>query len=118
MPRILVLEDSDRLREFLEAYFTGSGYECSAAATARAALAILRSRGRIDAAVIDLILPGETGVSLLKQCRATEIPAIVYSALDPHTAQKVCPGVEVLTKPVEPAVIMSRVRRLILSSRT
>lgn len=78
--RILVVDDDPGLRTLLEAYLGDSGFIVDTAADGRAMDAIL-ARGMPDAIVLDLMLPGEDGLSLARRLRnASNVPILMVSA--------------------------------------
>ncbi len=74
-PRVLVVDDDPSVTTLYKKTLTEEGYEVATAATGEDALSNL-DRGRFDAAVIDLVLPGIGGM---------EVVAAVHEA-DPQTA--------------------------------
>ncbi|MDE2258771.1 MAG: response regulator, partial [Betaproteobacteria bacterium] len=67
--KILVLDDDMRLRELLKRYLTEQGFTVDAVPDA-AALGRLMARERFDLLVLDLMLPGEDGLSICRRIRA------------------------------------------------
>ncbi len=103
MPHILVVDDSDDLRESLAELLTLSGFHVSTAASGLEALNDLRARpGRApDVVLVDLIMPEMGGLAFVEALRsspAAEIPVIVMTGLDdPRIPRRL--RVPVLTKP-------------------
>ncbi len=81
MPRILVVEDEDGLRNSLQLELTRLGHECQSVESGNQ---FLRAIGEFspDVAVIDLRLPDLDGLDLVRSIRAdgVEIPIIVITA--------------------------------------
>lgn len=77
--KILVVEDNDGIREFLQALFNDEGYEIAVVAggeSMRAALA----QHRFDVALIDVTLPGaDDGFALAELARATGCGVILVT---------------------------------------
>lgn len=67
--RLLVVEDSARLRTYLAEGLTGAGYAVDTAPDGREGLIHARTT-EYDAIVLDVMLPGLDGLSLLEQFRA------------------------------------------------
>ena len=65
---ILVVEDDARLRDRLARYLTGEGFRVTAAADAAAARARMRGISP-DLLVLDVMMPGETGLELSQSLR-------------------------------------------------
>jgi signal transduction histidine kinase len=83
---VLVVEDDDRVRAMLQQVVAELGHDCLAVASGEEALERAEGR-RIDAAVLDVDLPGMDGVELtrrLKAARASEplLPVILVGGLD------------------------------------
>lgn len=90
MTRALVVDDEIDVRELISITLAGDGYECETAgdaAEARDALA----RSSFDLAVLDVMMPGESGISLARHV-LTDHPAtatLIVTALDtPEDAER------------------------------
>jgi DNA-binding NtrC family response regulator len=68
--KILIIEDEDTLRESLSRVFTREGYQVVAVNSAEPAVALLQD-GFFDLILTDIILPGITGIELLKWIKET-----------------------------------------------
>jgi DNA-binding response OmpR family regulator len=79
--RVLVVEDDAALREGLQRGLGDEGFEVECAADGLAARRALQ-RGGFDLCVLDLNLPGVSGVELLKELRARKLalPVLVLTA--------------------------------------
>ena len=66
VPRVLVVDDEDGIRQLIRDRLVWFGYSVEAAASADAALAVLATT-RIDVAVCDIRMPGKDGVWLMSQ---------------------------------------------------
>ncbi len=117
--RILVAEDDDRNRELLTDLLEGEGHEVFPAADGLAAHDILRRR-TIDLALLDVMMPGETGFSIcheLKSSKATRfIPVVLVTGLA-NSADRIL-GIEAgaddfLSKPIRNEELLARVRSLL-----
>ncbi len=68
-PRILIVEDDQRLAELTAEYLQANGYEISVEGDgARAARRIVDSQP--DLVILDLMLPGEDGLSICRRVRS------------------------------------------------
>ena len=74
--RILLVDDDPGLRDLLTRYLAREGYEVKAAAEGNAAKRAL-DQGHYDLIVLDLMLPGEDGLSLLRRWRGEGVPTPV-----------------------------------------
>ena len=69
-PRILVVDDDGRLRDLLRQFLTNNGFHVSVAEDANQ-MNRLWMRERFDAVILDVMMPGEDGISILKRIRAS-----------------------------------------------
>ncbi len=81
MTHLLVVEDEDRISALLAKGLTAQGYAVSVARTARDGLAQAQGR-HVDLVVLDLGLPDEDGMWLLKRLRSAGLtmPVIILTA--------------------------------------
>ena len=84
--RLIVVDDDGRIRDLLRRYLTQEGFEVLVAEDARA-LDRLLLREHADLIVLDLMLPGEDGLSVCRRLRARQdaIPVIMLTAADTET---------------------------------
>src|SRR5688500_15886496 len=77
---ILVVDDHREIRDLVSRALAKDGFRVSAAADGRAMRQVLAD-GRIDLILLDLMLPGEDGLSLCRSLRAeSNIPIIMLTA--------------------------------------
>jgi two-component system response regulator PhoP len=114
--RILVVEDEAALREQLRAQLDARGYSVDAAADGEEGLFLGREYP-MDLAIIDLGLPGLSGIELIRELRALErnFPILILTARDAW--QDKVEGLEsgaddYLTKPFHSAELLARVNAL------
>ncbi|MFQ5468020.1 MAG: response regulator, partial [Kiloniellaceae bacterium] len=104
-PHILIVDDHGEIRSLIAKYLTKHGYRVSAADGGVAMKRLLRA-GAIDLVVLDIMMPGEDGLSLCRHLRATtDLPVILLTAMAEETDRIV--GLEIgaddyLPKPFEP----------------
>lgn len=81
--RVLVVEDSRRLRESLRLGLRRTGFAADVAADGRTGLS-LAAKEPFDVIVLDLMLPGLDGLSVLRELRARNVatPVLILSARD------------------------------------
>jgi DNA-binding response OmpR family regulator len=81
-PKILVVDDEPPLRE-LVVVTLGDAYACDEAENGDAALKLMRKR-RYDLVVLDVMMPGRSGIDVLREMRADkalrDVPVVVMSA--------------------------------------
>jgi two-component system phosphate regulon response regulator OmpR len=117
-PRILVVDDDPDLCELLRSYLSANGFEVQIAGDGVAMRAALAA-GLPDAIVLDLMLPGEDGLSLTRSLRAQSsipIPILMLSARGEEMDRVI--GLEVgaddyLAKPFGPRELLARLRALL-----
>jgi two-component system, OmpR family, response regulator len=79
-PHILIVDDHRELRDLVSRVLTKEGFRISTAADGRAMRQVLAD-GRIDLILLDLMMPGEDGLSLCRSLRAeSKIPIIMLTA--------------------------------------
>ncbi|MDO6415153.1 response regulator [Sphingomonas sp. BIUV-7] len=114
--RLLVVDDDAELRTLIADFLSGSGYEVTSAANAVEMDEAL-AQETYDLIVLDLMMPGEDGLSVLRRLRGGGGPAIIMlSAMGEDTDRIV--GLEVgaddyLAKPCNPRELLARVRALL-----
>ena len=119
--QVLVVDDDARLRGLLERYLADHGYLVSTASDAKEAWDLL-ARESIDVMVLDIMMPGETGLEMMTRLRASldhprkSVPILVLTALD--APEDRLAGLEkgaddYLTKPFEPKELLLRLERIV-----
>ena len=116
-PRILVVDDDGRLRELLQRYLSEQGWHINVAADGAAMDQALASQ-RFDALVLDLMLPGEDGLSLCRRLQTTQpdLPILMLTAKGDEIDRII--GLEMgaddyLPKPFNPRELLARLRALL-----
>ena len=117
LPHILVVDDDRRIRGLIQSFLVENGFRISAAASAADAREQMRIMS-FDLVVLDIMMPGETGLSLTQSLRAAgnTVPVLMLSAL--AEAPDRIAGLETgsddyLTKPFEPRELLLRIRGLL-----
>ena len=114
---ILVVDDDRRIRELIKTYLIENGFMVTVARTA--AEARERMRGiAFDLLVLDVMMPGETGLKFTSGLRegGLDIPVLMLSALadsDDRIAGLATGSDDYLTKPFEPQELLLRIRNLL-----
>jgi len=114
--RILVVDDDTALRELVTSYLIASGYQVEGVGDGAAFRASMARNGA-DLVVLDLMLPGEDGLSLLKWLRADGGPPVIIVSARGEEVDRVV-GLEVgaddyLAKPFGPRELLARVRAVL-----
>jgi two-component system OmpR family response regulator len=119
-PRILVVDDDREIRDLLSQFLQKHDYRVSTAADGVAMWAVLEKQ-HCDLIVLDLMLPGEDGLTLCRKLRAsTEIPIIMLTALGEDTDRIV--GLEMgaddyLPKPFNQRELLARIKAVLRRAR-
>jgi len=112
-PHLLLVDDERSIREPLAQYLQKQGFRLTQANDAAAARARLAAYA-IDLIVLDIMMPGEDGLSLCRHVRETsDIPVILLTARTEETDRIV--GLEIgaddyVTKPFSPRELSARVK--------
>jgi two-component system OmpR family response regulator len=113
---ILVVDDHPDIRDSLAAYLSRQGLAVSTAAdTAQAGALLLEER--FDLIVLDVMMPGEDGLSLCRRVAATlGTPVILLTAM--HTSADKVAGLasgadDYVVKPFDPPELVARIRTVL-----
>ena len=115
-PHILVVEDDRDIRDPLAQYLSKQGLRITRAENAAAAREALAVRG-IDLVLLDIMMPGEDGLSLAGFIRATtSIPVILLTAKGEEMDRVI--GLEIgaddyVTKPFSPRELLARIKAVL-----
>ncbi len=111
-PHILVVEDARDIREPLARYLREHGYRATTAGDALAARKVMKAAA-IDLVVLDIMMPGEDGLSLCRYVReTTQIPVILLTARGEEVDRII--GLEMgaddyIPKPFSPRELIARI---------
>jgi DNA-binding response OmpR family regulator len=110
---ILVVDDDPRIRQMLTRYFEQEGYRVSAAADGAAMRAQLNAR-KVDVILLDVVMPGEDGLSLARDIRAKSDVGIIMLTGRDEVLDRVV-GLEVgaddyIAKPFHLREVLARVK--------
>ncbi|HEX2875427.1 MAG TPA: response regulator transcription factor [Polyangiaceae bacterium] len=114
---VLIVDDDERLYELLAQYLAENGVIAKRAATGPLGLKAIESGESYDAVLLDIMLPGLDGLSLLKRVREkSQIPVIMLTAKGDETDRVV--GLELgaddyLAKPFSPRELLARLRAVL-----
>ena len=115
-PHVLVIDDDKRLRDLIARYLTEQGYRVTAAvdaADARAKMAGIT----FDLLVLDVMMPGESGLELTQSLRESSlVPILLLTAMGESTDR--ITGLETgaddyLVKPFEPRELVLRIKSIL-----
>lgn len=115
-PHIAVVDDHRDIRDLVGKYLTRQGYRVTIAESAQA-LRRLLDRSAFDLVVLDIMMPGEDGLSLCRHLRdTTDIPVILLTAMTEETDRII--GLELgaddyLGKPFNPRELLARIKAVL-----
>ena len=114
--KLMVVDDDPRIRELLRRYLSDNGFSVSTAESGTA-MNRLWQRERFDCLILDLMLPGEDGLSIAKRLKGQlNIPIIIVSAQGEDVDRIV--GLEIgaddyIAKPFNPRELLARIRAVL-----
>ncbi|WP_136162820.1 response regulator [Sphingomonas flavalba] len=112
-PHLLLVDDERSIREPLAAYLARNGFRVTQAADAAAARDRLAGYA-IDLVILDIMMPGEDGLSLCRHIRETsDLPVVLLTAMAEETDRIV--GLEMgaddyVVKPFSPRELVARIK--------
>lgn len=116
MPAILIVDDEQKMREFVALFLRSSRYTVFEAADGRTALNIL-SKETIDLIVLDIMLPDISGFDLCSQIRVkSSVPIIFLTALADEEYQMIgyrVEGDDYITKPFNASILLAKIQRIL-----
>ena len=118
---VLVVDDDAEIRGLLGEYLQKNGYRVTAVGDGEGMRAALEA-GRVDIVVLDLMLPGDDGLTLCRNLRArSEVPVIMLTARGEETDRIV--GLEMgaddyLAKPFNPRELLARIKSVLRRTRS
>src|SRR5260221_1488073 len=119
-PHILVVDDDKRLRDLLGRYLTEQGFRVTAAINAAEARSKINSV-TFDLLVLDIMMPGETGLQLTEHLRAdSNVPILLLTAMG--ESEDRIKGLSLgaddyLSKPFEPRELVLRIQAILKRAR-
>ena len=116
MPAILIVDDEQKMCEFVALFLRSSRYTVFEAADGRTALNIL-SKETIDLIVLDIMLPDISGFDLCSQIRVkSSVPIIFLTALADEEYQMIgyrVEGDDYITKPFNASILLAKIQRIL-----
>lgn len=121
MERILLVEDSDSLRQALVATIQNEGYSVDACADAESAIEQLK-KGKYCCVLSDFKLPGKNGIELLQHTRkqSPSLPFLIMTAfgsIEIAVEAMKQGATDFITKPFEPAYLVSVLKDVLKHNR-
>jgi len=115
-PHLLVIDDDTRIRSLLSKFLGQHGFRVTVASEAKAARRKLEGLD-FDLLIVDVMMPGENGISLTRSLRESkEVPILMLTALS-ETANRI-DGLEAgaddyLPKPFDPRELLLRINAIL-----
>lgn len=118
-PHILIVEDDREIATLVSRFLRNNDFRIRAVANGREMDAALRD-GRFDLIVLDLMLPGEDGLSLCRSLRATSATPVIMLTARGDPIDRIV-GLEMgaddyMPKPFEPRELVARIRSVLRRS--
>ncbi len=119
MPKILLIDDDEKLGNLLKSYFSRFDLELISATHPHTGLELLRKEGP-DLVILDVMLPDQDGFEVCRNIRKTSaVPVIMLTARGEVTDRIV--GLEIgaddyLPKPFEPRELVARIQNVLRRS--
>ncbi len=115
MKTILVVDDDPAQRRLLQAAVERHGFRTKSAADGRVAISLVATDDDIDLMLLDLVMPGMSGIEALRDIRVRrpDLPAIVLTAsggIDTVVQAMQAGAVDFFVKPASPERIMVSIR--------
>lgn len=121
LPHVLVVDDDDRIRDLVARYLQEHGFFVSVAENAAEAKEILKI-GEFDALVVDVMMPGQTGMEFTQDIREQgvfgqrDIPVLLLTAMGEveDKIEGLTSGADdYLTKPFDPRELVLRLQAIL-----
>lgn len=115
-PHLLIVDDDERIRVLLQKFLMRNGFLVTGARDAAHARRILEGLD-FDLIVMDVMMPGETGISLTRSLRETSATPILLLTAKGETEDRIA-GLEAgaddyLAKPFEPKELLLRINAIL-----
>lgn len=113
---ILVVDDDPGIREVIGDFLSDHGYDVARAADGKAMRAAMSARP-VDLIVLDMMMPGEDGLSILRSLDPATMPAVIMLSVMGTDVDRIV-GLELgaddyLAKPCNPRELLARVRAVL-----
>lgn len=119
---ILVCDDEPDLREMVGEYLEKRGYKVGLAEDGAALDRLIADTPQVDAVILDISMPGEDGLSILRRLRVTQDFAVLMLTAHGETVDRIV-GLEMgaddyLTKPVDLRELDARIKAVLRRAET
>ncbi len=114
--RLLIVDDDPGIRELTSAFLRGHGYRVDVAADARTMRAAMIGQA-YDLIVLDVMMPGEDGLSVLRSMDRSRGPAVIIQSVIGNDVDRIV-GLELgaddyVAKPANPRELLARIRSVL-----
>lgn len=118
---LLICDDDGELRRLLATFLGGHGYTVSTAADGREFARQFRSTTAIDLVILDIMLPGQSGLEICRDLRATSMVPILMLTARGNETDRIA-GLEMgaddyMSKPFSPNELLARVKAMLRRAR-
>jgi two-component system OmpR family response regulator len=115
-PHVLIVDDHRDIRDALSRYLQDNGLKVTMAESASSARRVLSQR-EIDLVVLDIMMPGEDGLSLCRSVREHRGTPVIFLSARTEELDRIV-GLEVgaddyLTKPFSPRELLARIHAVL-----
>ena len=124
MKKVMILEDEVSIRSFVVINLKRAGYEVVEAGTGEEALELLKANPDVGVAILDIMLPGDDGMVLLKKLKSSsktkDIPVIMVTAKGSEYDKVIgldSGADDYVTKPFGMMELVSRIKAVLRRSR-
>ncbi|MFN3234875.1 MAG: response regulator [Gammaproteobacteria bacterium] len=120
--KILIVDDDKEIRDLLGQFLSEHGFETILASDGKDMARALAKNDHFDLIILDLMMPGEDGLSLCKKVRQdSDTPIIMITAVGQDVDRII--GLEVgaddfISKPFNPRELLARVRAILRRSQS
>jgi DNA-binding NtrC family response regulator len=113
---LLIVDDESQMRKLLGSVFSDTGFNLSFAADGSEAV-LMASKTRIDAALVDLVMPGMNGLEVLKEIRGRQPETMVVLMTGQGGIKDAVEAIQLgaadfLEKPFSPEALQARMLQL------
>ncbi len=119
MKKILVVDDEVQIISILKSFFTKKGYQVITASRGGQAIETVKSDPKIDLLIIDIKMPGKTGIDVLEEVKQLKVkfPVIVLTGsinaekYEGKLAKIGYSKFDIALKPINLNVLLSKVQK-------
>lgn len=118
--RILVADDEPHIRRILATLLEAASFDVDPVATGTAALAHLEADTEYDLVLMDIMMPGATGLDVLRRLRELDhrgsLPVIILTAKGQDADREIALSLgasDFVTKPFSPKKLIARIEEIL-----